>query len=45
MGIYLNSASPLKKFKELLNEKYFVDKSSIIEKLNIKYQLKVNIYV
>ena len=40
MGIYLNSASPLKKFKELLNEKYFVDKSSIIEKLNNQISTK-----
>ena len=34
MSIYLNTKNPLEKFKELFREKYFVDKSMIIEKMN-----------
>ena len=29
--IYLNTINPLENYRELLNEEYFVDKSSIIE--------------
>ena len=32
--IYLNTINPLENYRELLNEEYFVDKSSIIEILN-----------
>ena len=32
--IYLNTTNPLENYRELLNEEYFVDKSSIIEILN-----------
>ena len=34
MTIYLNTINPLENYRELLNEEYFVDKSSIIEILN-----------
>ena len=34
MTIYLNTTNPLENYRELLNEEYFVDKSSIIEILN-----------
>ena len=34
MAVYLNTNSPLEKFEFLLNSKYYVDKSNIIEKLN-----------
>lgn len=34
MAIYLNSDKPLNNYKKLLNTKYFVDKSLIIEKIN-----------
>ena len=32
MAVYLNTNSPLEKFEFLLNSKYYVDKSNIIEK-------------
>jgi len=32
--VYLNTISPLNKFKELLRSKYFVDKTMLIEKTN-----------
>lgn len=38
--MYLNSNKPLKNFEELFNEKYFVDKSLIIELLNEKISTK-----
>lgn len=34
MAIYLNSDKPFNNYKKLLNTKYFVDKSLIIEKIN-----------
>lgn len=34
MTVYLNTDKPLENYKELFNEEYFVDKSSIIELLN-----------
>ena len=34
MCVYLNTISPLNKFKELLRSKYFVDKTMLIEKIN-----------
>ncbi len=34
MAIYLNSDKPLNNYKKLLNTKFFVDKSLIIEKIN-----------
>ena len=34
MAVYLNTNSPLENFEFLLNSKYYVDKSNIIEKLN-----------
>lgn len=36
MGIYLNSNKPFENYNELVNEEYFVDKSSIISILNRK---------
>jgi len=36
MAIYLNTNRPLEKFKELYNEKYYVDKSEIIALINEK---------
>ncbi len=38
--IYLNTTNPLENYRELLNEEYFVDKSSIIEILNKRLFLK-----
>lgn len=40
MSIYLNTTRPLENFKELCNEKYFVDKSQIISILNDKISTK-----
>ncbi|MEG1286392.1 MAG: AAA family ATPase, partial [Romboutsia sp.] len=34
MAIYLNTSKPYESYKELVNSRYFVDKSSIIEELN-----------
>ncbi|MGL5150365.1 MAG: AAA family ATPase, partial [Clostridium sp.] len=34
MSIYLNSDKPLINYNKLVNTKYFVDKSLIIEKIN-----------
>lgn len=34
MSIYINTARPLENYKELVNEEYFVDKSSMIEIIN-----------
>lgn len=34
MSIYLNTNSSLKKFRYLINSKYYVDKSNIIAHLN-----------
>lgn len=34
MGIFLNTSRSLENFRELFNEKYFIDKSNIIELLN-----------
>jgi len=38
--MYLNTDRPLKNYKELINEKYFVDKSLIIKLLNEKISTK-----
>ena len=35
MAVYLNTNSPLEKFEFLLNSKYYVDKSNIIDSKNI----------
>ncbi|GAA0075812.1 AAA family ATPase [Clostridium sp. CTA-5] len=40
MTMYLNTDRPLKNYKELMNEKYFVDKSLIIKLLNEKISTK-----
>ncbi|QAA32219.1 AAA family ATPase [Clostridium manihotivorum] len=40
MTMYLNTDRPLKNYKELINEKYFVDKSLIIKLLNEKISTK-----
>ena len=34
MAIYLNTIKPIENYKRLINTKYFVDKSMIIEKFN-----------
>ncbi len=34
MAIYLNTSKPYESYKELVNSRYFVDKSNIIEELN-----------
>ena len=38
--MYLNTDKPIKKYKELIAEKYFVDKSSMIGLLNEKINTK-----
>ena len=40
MSIYLNTSKPLENYKELFNEKYFIDKSKIIELLNDRISTK-----
>ena len=40
MTIYLNTTNPLENYRELLNEEYFVDKSTIIEILNKRISTK-----
>ena len=40
MTIYLNNNVPLENYKELINEEYFIDKSSIIDILNKKISTK-----
>ena len=40
MAIYLNTNRPLENFKELYNEKYYVDKSEIIALINEKISSK-----
>ena len=40
MSIYLNTSKPLENYKELFNEKYFIDKSQIIELLNDRISTK-----
>lgn len=40
MSIYLNTDKCLQNYKELVNEKYFVDKSSMIELLNNRISTK-----
>jgi hypothetical protein len=34
MSIYLNTNKPFENYRELVNEEYFVDKSSMITMLN-----------
>ena len=41
MAIYLNSDKPFNNYKKLLNTKYFVDKSLIIEKIKQKIILLI----
>ena len=40
MTVYLNTRKPLENYKELFNEKYFVDKSKIIDLLNERVSTK-----
>ncbi len=40
MALYLNTAAPFKDFQMLKNDRYFVDKSGIIEKINERVKTK-----
>lgn len=40
MSLYLNTNKPFENYKELVNEEYFVDKSSMIRLLNKKISTK-----
>lgn len=40
MAIYLNTNKPFENYRELVNEEYFVDKTSIIALINKKISTK-----